>query len=34
MFMLGTVVLSELRKRQRNPHVVTSINPQRSADFS
>lgn len=33
MFLLDTVVLSELRKRQRDPAVVTWIAARRSADL-
>ena len=33
MFLLDTVVLSELRKRQRDPSLVTWIAAQRSADL-
>ncbi|MCC6946560.1 MAG: type II toxin-antitoxin system VapC family toxin [Bradyrhizobiaceae bacterium] len=33
MFLLDTVVLSELRKRQRNPHVAAWMEQQRSADL-
>lgn len=33
MFLLDTVVLSELRKRQRDPGVVTWIRQQRTADL-
>ena len=33
MFLLDTLVLSELRKRQRNPGVVTWIRQQRTSDL-
>lgn len=33
MFLLDTVVLSELRKKERNPHVAAWMEQQRSADL-